>query len=174
MDQQCIFCGIISGKVPSKTIYEDDVVKVILDIYPANPAHLLLLTKKHYAIFNQLSKEEAEQIGKISRLLTELIFKVLKPDGINLFIANGAVAGQKAPHFMMHIIPRFQNDGINFEFPEKSVDENDISEFYSRIKTTLKNYFPAVDFDGDRNENFKGKNNPKKDIDLDKISEMFL
>ena len=175
MDQQCIFCGIASGSVPSKTIFEDDIVRVVLDIYPANPAHMLVLPKKHSAIFNQLSKEEAEHLGKIARLLSELIFKVLKPEGINFFIANGAVAGQKAPHFILHAIPRFQGDGLNFEAPEKEADEKEMSAFHERLKPVLKNHFPKVDFsEKEYGEEKADKNEEKKeDIDLDKITEMF-
>ena len=173
MDQQCVFCGIATGAVPSKTIFEDDVVRVVLDIYPANPAHMLILTKKHHSIFNQLSREEAEHLGKIAKQISELSFKVLKPEGINFFIANGAVAGQKAPHFILHAIPRFQGDGINFEVPEKGADEKEISDFYEKLKSTLKNYFPKVDFSEKEFREEKKEEPPKKDIDLDEITEMF-
>jgi len=145
--QQCIFCGIANGGVPSKTVYEDSKVRVVLDIYPANPAHLLVLTKQHYAIFNQLSQEEAEHIGIISKRISELMFKVLKPEGINFFIANGPVAGQKAPHMILHVIPRFAGDGLNFSIPITAVDEKELGAFYENLKTTLNNYFPEVDFE---------------------------
>lgn len=145
--QQCIFCGIATGGVPSKKIFEDDKVTVVLDIYPANPAHLLVLTKNHYAIFNQLSKDEATHLGIITKRISELMFKVLKPEGINFFIANGAVAGQKAPHFILHVIPRFSGDGLNFNIPVKDLDEDETDALYQKMKGTLKNYFPEVDFD---------------------------
>lgn len=147
MEQQCIFCGIANGAVPSKTIYEDSRVRVVLDIYPANPAHLLVLTKQHYAIFNQLSKEDAEHLGVISKRISELMFRVLKPEGINFFIANGAVAGQKAPHFILHAIPRFSGDGLSLDIPVSPVDEKELVAFYVNLKPTLKNYFPEVDFE---------------------------
>ncbi len=145
--QQCIFCGIANGNVPSKKVFEDDKVTVVLDIYPANPAHLLVLTKNHYSIFNQLSKEEAEHLAIISKRISELMFKVLKPEGINFFIANGPIAGQKAPHFILHAIPRFSGDGLNLEVPVTQIDEKELSAMYENMKGTLKNYFPDVDFD---------------------------
>ena len=145
--QQCIFCGIANGSVPSKKVFEDDKVTVVLDIYPANPAHLLILTKNHYSIFNQLSKEEVEHLAIISKRISELMFKVLKPEGINFFIANGPIAGQKAPHFILHAIPRFSGDGLNLEVPVTQIDEKELSAMYENMKGTLKNYFPDVDFD---------------------------
>ena len=145
--QQCIFCGIANGGVPSKKIYEDEKVTVVLDIYPANPAHLLVLTKNHYSVFNQLSQEEAEHLGIISKRLSELLFKVLKPEGINFFIANGPVAGQKAPHFILHAIPRFSGDGLGFDIPFNNIDEKELDAYYENLKGTLKNYFPDVNFD---------------------------
>jgi len=146
MDQQCIFCGIASGQIPSKKIYEDDKVTIVLDIYPANPAHLLILTKKHYAIFNQVPKEEVEHLALICRRISELLFQVVKPEGINFFIANGPAAGQKAPHMILHAIPRFSGDGLNLEIPENPADEKETEAFYLNLKKTLKNYFPDVDF----------------------------
>ncbi len=145
--QQCIFCGIANGGVPSKTIYEDDKVRVVLDIYPANPAHLLVLTKQHHAIFNQLSEEEVMHLGIISKRISELMFKVLKPEGINFFIANGQIAGQKAPHFILHVIPRFSGDGLSLDIPVNPIDEKELNALYENLKPTLKNYFPNVDFE---------------------------
>jgi histidine triad (HIT) family protein len=188
--QQCIFCGIASGGIPSKKIYEDDKIVVVLDIYPANPAHLLILTKNHYAIFNQLSKDEVEHLGLVCKRISELLFKVLKPEGINFFIANGAVAGQKAPHLILHAIPRFSGDGLNFEIPVNMPNEKEFDDFYQNLKKTLKNYFPKVDFEepaeaespeeeekeAEKHHKDGGeKKEPEKsdEIDLDKITEMF-
>jgi len=187
MEQQCIFCGIASGQIPSKKIYEDDKVVVVLDIYPANPAHLLIITKKHYVIFNQLPKEEVEHIGLICKRVSELLFKVVKPEGINFFIANGPAAGQKAPHLIVHAIPRFSGDGISLEIPENPLDEKETNAFYENLKKTLKNYFPKVDFSEAEAEKKEEKEEKKleekkkteekeeeEDIDLDKLTEKLL
>jgi len=186
--QQCIFCGIATGGIPSKKIYEDEKVAVVLDIYPANPAHLLTLTKQHYAIFNQLPKEDVEHLGLICRRLSELLFKVLKPEGINFFLANGATAGQKAPHMIMHAIPRFSGDGLNFEIPVNMQDEKELVAFHENLKKTLKNHFPKVDFESyepeekeeetseeEKEEEKKppDKKQEEEEVDLDKITEMF-
>jgi len=134
--QNCIFCHIISGKVASKKIYEDDKVLAILDINPANPGHILLLTKEHYQVMPQIPDDEISHIFMVAKAISHACLKALNAQGTNIFIANGALAGQKAPHFMLHIIPRMDVDGIKiFDLPEKDISDN-ISE---QIRAGLSN-----------------------------------
>jgi len=134
--QNCIFCHIISGKVASKKIYEDDKVLAILDINPANPGHILLLTKEHYQVMPQIPDDEISHIFMVAKAISHACLKALNAQGTNIFIANGALAGQKAPHFMLHIIPRMNVDGIKiFDLPEKDISDN-ISE---QIRAGLSN-----------------------------------
>lgn len=142
MDSECTFCQLVSGKLPSKKIYEDDSVVEILDIYPANPAHVLVLPKEHQTIFTQLSREVTEHLGVVAKRTVNLLLNVIKPDGVNVFIANGPAAGQKAPHFIMHIIPRFQGDGLNFELAEKEAKTEEIDVLYEKLRKIISNYFP--------------------------------
>jgi len=126
--QNCIFCHIISGKVASKKIYEDDKVLAILDINPANPGHILLLVKEHYQIMPQIPDDEISYMFMVAKAISHACLKALKAQGTNIFIANGALAGQKASHFMLHIIPRANVDGIKiFDLPEKDISD-DVSE----------------------------------------------
>lgn len=121
--QNCIFCHIIQGKVPSKKVYEDSVCLAILDINPANPGHILLMPKNHAVVMPQLSDEEIGHLGIVAKKLSHACLKALQVQGVNIFAANGAVAGQKAPHFMMHVIPRKEGDGIAvFQIPEKKIN----------------------------------------------------
>ena len=134
--QNCIFCHIISGKVASKKIYEDDKVLAILDINPANPGHILLLTKEHYQIMPQIPDDEISHIFMVAKAISHACLKALNAQGTNIFIANGALAGQKASHFMLHIIPRMNVDGIKiFDLPEKNISDS-ISE---QIRAGLSN-----------------------------------
>jgi len=134
--QNCIFCHIISGKVASKKIYEDDKVLAILDINPANPGHILLLIKEHYQIMPQIPDDEISHIFMVAKAISHVCLKALKAQGTNIFIANGMIAGQKAPHFMLHIIPRANVDEIKiFDLPEKDIPD-DVSE---QIRSGLTN-----------------------------------
>ncbi len=134
--QNCIFCHIISGKVASKKIYEDDKVLAILDINPANPGHILLLIKEHYQIMPQIPDDEISYMFMVAKAISHACLKALKAQGTNIFIANGVLAGQKAPHFMLHIIPRMNVDGIKvFDLSEQNIPD-DMSE---QIRAGLTN-----------------------------------
>ena len=134
--QQCIFCQIISGKIPSKKIYEDDKNIAILDINPAAKGHILLLPKEHYAIMPQIPEKEITNLFLQAKKMSQLILKALKVSGTNIFVANGLAAGQKAQHFMIHIIPRKEDDGI-LGIEEKLTDE----EMRTKVKSLIENKF---------------------------------
>ena len=110
--QQCIFCQIIGGKVPSKKVYEDDKCLAVLDVNPAAIGHVLLLPKEHYAIMPQIPDEELGYLFSIAKHISQSMLRKLKVEGTNIFVANGLAAGQKAQHFMIHIIPRKDGDGV--------------------------------------------------------------
>ncbi len=136
--QNCIFCHIISGKVASKKIYEDDKVLAILDINPANPGHILLLIKEHYQVMPQIPDDEISHIFMVAKAISHACLKALKAQGTNIFIANGALAGQKAPHFMLHIIPRANVDGIKiFDLPEKDIPDDVLDQIRAGLTNKI-------------------------------------
>ena len=108
--KQCIFCQIIAGKVQSKKIYEDDKVIALLDINPANPGHILLLTKEHYSIMPQIPDEEVSYVFMVVKSLSNSMLRGIDAQGTNIIVANGIAAGQRAQHFIVHIIPKKKND----------------------------------------------------------------
>jgi len=136
--QNCIFCHIISGRVASKKIYEDDKVLAILDINPANPGHILLLTKEHYQVMPQIPDDEISHIFMVAKAISHACLKALKAHGTNIFIANGSVAGQKAPHFMLHIIPRLNVDEIKiFDLPEKNIPDDVLEQIKEKLNSKI-------------------------------------
>jgi histidine triad (HIT) family protein len=122
--KNCIFCQIISGKVQSKKVYDDEYCIAILDINPANPGHLLLLPKEHYSIMPLIPENILKHLFMISKQLSATLLRALKVEGTNIFVANGAVAGQKAQHFMIHIIPRKDNDNVGLNLTEKEISKD--------------------------------------------------
>lgn len=135
--QNCIFCQILAGKVSAKKIYEDSICAAILDINPANPGHILLLPKEHYAIMPLIPEDEMNHMSMVAKALSHVILKVLKIGGTNIFIANGAIAGQRAQHFMIHIIPRKEGDGLKLDIPKKKASKNQVDEIRKRLKDKL-------------------------------------
>lgn len=107
----CIFCKIIAGEIPSYTLYEDEQFKVILDVGPATKGHALILSKNHYANFYELPEDEAADVMKLAKKMIIVMTEKLHCDGFNIVQNNGEVAGQTVFHFHMHLIPRYKNDG---------------------------------------------------------------
>lgn len=112
MKDDCIFCKIIKGEIPSFTVYEDDTFKVILDRFPAAPGHVLVIPKTHYSDMFELPEEVAMKLYPLAQKIANRVKEVTGAEGINIVQNNGAVAGQSVYHFHLHIIPRKMDDGI--------------------------------------------------------------
>lgn len=166
--QQCIFCQIVSGKVQSRKVYEDSRVLAILDINPANPGHTLLLTKEHYSIMPQVPDDEVAYVFIVAKSLSNSMLRSIEAQGTNIIVANGISAGQRAQHFMVHIIPRKENDGVNFALPQKTMEEKEIeaigNKLIAALSGTVENEMP----ESKKKEVAK----PKSGINLDEISKL--
>ena len=135
--KQCVFCQIISGKIQAKKIYEDENVLAILDINPGNPGHTLVMTKEHYSIMPQLPDDETAHVFMVVKSLSNTMLRSIDAQGTNIIVANGIAAGQRAQHFMVHLIPRKENDGINFVLPQKTLSENEIESIGNKLSSAL-------------------------------------
>ncbi len=107
----CIFCKIANGEIPSKTLYEGELFRVILDLGPAAKGHALILPKEHYANLYELPDETAGKVMMLAKKMAVQMTEKLDCDGFNLVQNNGEVAGQTVFHFHMHLIPRYTDDG---------------------------------------------------------------
>ncbi|MGL4361724.1 MAG: HIT family protein [Cellulosilyticaceae bacterium] len=112
MNETCIFCEIISGNIPSFTIYEDEKFKVILDRFPAAAGHMLVISKMHYNDIFELPGEVANELMIVVKKMADLLKNNMKVESLNLVQNNGEVAGQTINHFHMHLIPRTKDDGV--------------------------------------------------------------
>lgn len=135
--KQCIFCQVIAGKVQSRKVYSDDLVIAILDINPANPGHILIMPKEHYSIMPQMPDEEVGHIFTVVKALSNTSLRALEAQGSNIIVANGVAAGQKAQHFMIHLIPRMKNDNINFQIPQTTIPEEELQRIAKVLSESL-------------------------------------
>ncbi|MBI2042997.1 HIT family protein [Candidatus Pacearchaeota archaeon] len=129
----CIFCKIIEGKIPSVKIYEDDSMLSFLDINPVNFGHVLIIPKKHYQWMTDVPNDLLEKIFVKSRDLMKAIKKTMKADYVAL-----SVIGTDVPHFHIHLIPRFFNDGLSNFWPTKKYKENEAEKIAKKIRENLK------------------------------------
>lgn len=108
----CIFCKIIVGEVPSQKVYEDDLVVAFLDIAPINAGHTLLIPKEHHANLLDCPEEVLRSLIVVLQKLGRAVSEAVGADGFNVGLNNGRAAGQIVDHTHFHIIPRFTNDGL--------------------------------------------------------------
>lgn len=137
--EKCIVCRIIEGGIPSKKIYEDELVMAVLDVNGANPGHCFLMPKNHYPIIEQVPDAEIGKLFQVSNKISSAIFESLGAQGTNLFIANGIPAGQTVAHFTINIIPRKENDGINLQWQPRQLGEEEMSTVELKLKEQTKN-----------------------------------
>jgi len=164
--QECIFCHIVSGKVQSRKVYEDETCAAVLDINPANPGHMLLLPKKHYAIMPQVPEDIIAHMFMVAKHLSKACIKALKVHGTNIFLANGAAAGQKAQHVMIHIIPRKKDDNIQvFTLPHRQVPEEYLKKLHGILSGKLgKKPVPKQEVKKEQPKQEVKKEQPKQEV----------
>lgn len=115
-DSNCIFCKIANGEIPSKTLYEDDSFRVILDISPASKGHAIILPKNHAASLYEFSDEDAGKILIVAKKVATALKDILHCDGMNILQNNGEAAGQTVFHLHVHLIPRYENDNVQIQW----------------------------------------------------------
>lgn len=129
--KDCIFCKIIENELPSKTIYEDNNIKIIMNINPISNGHLLVLPKKHIVDINDIDNETVQNsLNIIKNKIYPLLKEKLNCDGLT--IAQNNEYGQEIKHYHIHLIPRYNNDNIDFKYDKNNI--KDIEEIYNTIK----------------------------------------
>ena len=124
----CIFCKIANGEIPSTTLYEDEDFRVILDLGPATRGHALLLPKNHFANLFELDDETAQKAILVAKKMAGKMKDALGADGFNLVQNNGEAAGQTVFHFHMHLIPRYENDNAGILWEPGETTPEDMAE----------------------------------------------
>lgn len=138
MIKNCIFCKIIKKEMESFIVFEDDLVIAVLDIAPISNGHILLMPKEHYMIMQQVPDEVLGHLNVIATLLSDLLEDTLKAISTEIFISNGAAAGQIVNHFLIQIIPRYSNDDLDFKIEsDKFLDDEKLQDLASKLKKLL-------------------------------------
>lgn len=125
----CLFCKIIEGSIPNKTIYEDDIVKVFLDINPNTNGHCLIIPKKHIVTVNEVDEELIKHILEIEKKMYKLLKEKLNIDGLTIVQNNEY--GQEVKHYHVHLIPRYNNDNWSLTYDQNII--KDLDEIYNII-----------------------------------------
>ena len=131
----CVFCDIISGKIPCFKVYESDNVLAFLDISQATKGHTLIIPKKHYESIFDLDDTVAKEIITVAKKIALLMKKNLNIDSVNLLNNSGKTAGQEVNHFHLHVIPRYSSNDVNIT---ATVHDFDAIKLANTLETLLK------------------------------------
>ena len=137
MTDDCIFCRIAAGEAPAGKVYEDDKVIAIMDIFPWNEGHTLVIPRAHAATIFDISPEDVAAVAEAARRLAPAIRDAVGAEGLNLVQSNGRAAWQQVDHFHLHLIPRWTDDGLVQPVSPAAGDMEKIEATAARIVETL-------------------------------------
>jgi histidine triad (HIT) family protein len=134
---ECIFCKLVKGEIPSAKVYEDELTIAFMDIGQATPGHVLVASKRHAVNLLELTPEEAGAVMRTARHVAAAVNQAFAPDGINIFQANGAPAGQTVFHFHLHVLPRYAGDGLSVTWKRQEPGMPVLDELAARLRRAL-------------------------------------
>ncbi|MEP6751240.1 MAG: HIT family protein [Candidatus Dormiibacterota bacterium] len=117
MADECVFCEILRGDSPATFVHQDDTVVAFMDIQPITHGHIIVAPREHAVLMADLNETAAMRTFRVARHMAQVVRDSLGAGGVNLFVADGEVAFQDVPHFHVHVIPRYPNDGFGLTFP---------------------------------------------------------
>jgi diadenosine tetraphosphate (Ap4A) HIT family hydrolase len=133
----CPFCAIVSGEVPASVLHEDDRSLAFLDINPVTQGHALVVPREHSVGLADLPEETGGHLFGVGQRVAAALRESLEPDGVNLFLADGAAAGQEVYHVHLHVVPRYEGDSVAFEWSPMLVDREELDAVAERVRAGL-------------------------------------
>jgi histidine triad (HIT) family protein len=137
MANDCVFCKIRDGELPSMRVHEDDRTLTIMDINPVNSGHCLVIVKAHAPTLWDADPADLQAAITTAQKVATALRTAVKPDGLNMLQANGAAAFQSVPHYHLHLIPRWHNDGKGFDWSLVPGDRAQIQAIGERLREAI-------------------------------------
>jgi histidine triad (HIT) family protein len=134
MSDDCLFCGIVAGTVPSETIASDERTVSFMDINPATAGHALVVPRTHSADLLEIEPDDLEAVTLAAQRLAKRAKDVLDADGVNLINACGAAAWQTVFHFHMHVVPRYEDDPLELPWIPRAGDSDEIASLAAKLR----------------------------------------
>ena len=133
----CIFCKIANGDIPTNSVYQDDNFNVFLDAAPASKGHVLIVPKVHYDNAYSMDDEFAAKVFPLATKVANAVKKAFNADGVNVVQNNEEAAGQTVFHFHMHVIPRYKDDDVNVTWKQHEPTSEELTDIADAIKKEL-------------------------------------
>jgi len=138
---ECVFCKIVKGIVPESVVYDDEKVLAFMDIQPVNPGHVLVIPKAHASGLSNLDEETGAHMFKVGMRVADAVKRSgVKCDGVNLLLSDGRAAFQEILHVHLHVIPRFEGDGLHIGFGRMyrlKPERNELDRIAAKIRDAL-------------------------------------
>lgn len=135
--EDCIFCKIANGEIPSTTIYENEEFRVFFDINPASKGHCLIVPKEHYSNIFDIDGETAGRLFSLATVVARSLKKELNCEGMNIVQNNGEIAGQTVFHFHLHLIPRYTGDTVNVGWQPGQADLEELAKLAQAVRKNI-------------------------------------
>jgi histidine triad (HIT) family protein len=134
MADDCLFCGIVAGSIPSETIDSDERTVAFMDINPATAGHALVVPRAHSADLLEIGPEDLSATTLAAQRLAGRMKEILGADGINLINACGAAAWQTVFHFHIHVVPRYEDDPLKLPWIPAPGDSDEIAAMAAKLR----------------------------------------
>ena len=132
--ENCIFCKIVRGEIPSERVYEDERVVAFLDIHPIAPGHTLVVPREHHETLLDTPHELLSAILAAAPGIARAAMAAVGGEGFNFFQFNGACSGQEVPHLHFHIIPRRPGDGVAYSWKQGQYGPGEMAALGKKIR----------------------------------------
>jgi histidine triad (HIT) family protein len=134
----CVFCKIVDGQIPSTKVHEDRLTLTFMDIGEVNPGHVLVAVKPHVENIFGLDDTLAAAVFQTAARVARAVKKAYSPEGVTLYQANGAAAGQTVFHFHLHLVPRYEKDGMHLTWPTKNPPREQLEANAAKLRAALE------------------------------------
>jgi histidine triad (HIT) family protein len=133
----CVFCRIVAREIPASIVYEDEQTLAFMDLGQVNPGHVLVALKAHVENLFGLEERQAGAAAATAARIARAIRKAFAPEGLSVYQANGKPAGQTVFHYHVHLVPRFEGDGMALTWPVKNPPREKLEDYASKIRASL-------------------------------------
>lgn len=134
----CVFCNIVDGQIPSAKVHEDGLTLAFMDIGEVNPGHVLVAVKPHVENIFGLDDTLAAAVFQTAARVARAVKKAYSPEGVTLYQANGSAAGQTVYHFHLHLVPRYDKDGMRLIWPAKNPPREQLEANAAKLRAVLE------------------------------------
>jgi histidine triad (HIT) family protein len=133
----CVFCRIVAREIPATVVHEDEHTLAFMDLGQVNPGHVLVAVRAHADNLYGLNDAQAGAVLRAAARVARAIREAFKPEGLSVYQANGKAAGQTVFHYHVHLVPRYEGDGMALTWPVKNPPREKLEEAAAKIRASL-------------------------------------